>query len=370
MKLFSASLAMVTVLLRFVRKMIKRAIPFLNIPLLAAVLFISIFSACSNSSERAIEQNDGVTVRVEKTKHSRNQTEGKRRNLDYVPPFHMKALLASRFNSLEHFKSEVSIEYFNVPKSPDGSTENSSVLLSYTQDGHVLKSVLEAGVSQRDISEAKEGSVWDKVGLMFQSPYSIRNRKILRDIYILARWRAFSFGEGDVAFFDLAETAVKKINSPKTAFKTEKDSSEKGYLNSFNHITAQAFITTIHSEDIADFIADVHERKTMPELTTGKFTLKQLNDPTTYPVDNYVDMLNNEIGQELGKQLRTKYNITSTTKWTPMLLADYLNDLQAYYSWAFGIGLDPYRSDDALVIRFTDKLNTVLEGMTLKTARF
>ena len=69
--------------------------------------------------------------------------------------------------------------------------------------------------------------------------------------------------------------------------------SEKGYLNTFNHITAQAFMTSIFSERLADFIADVHELYNMPELITGDFTEQQLADFENGPVDNYVDMINN-----------------------------------------------------------------------------
>ncbi len=53
---------------------------------------------------------------------------------------------------------------------------------------------------------------------------------------------------------------------------------------------------------MADYIADLHERHHLPELTTlGKFTSAQLNDFNNSPLDNYVDMINNEWGQELGK---------------------------------------------------------------------
>jgi hypothetical protein len=138
------------------------------------------------------------------------------------------------------------------------------------------------------------------------------------------------------------------------------DLDEKGYLNSFNHITAQAFITSIYSERLADFIADVHELYNMPELVTGEFTNKQLADFVNGPVDNYLDMINNEWGQELGKVLDQKYKIDEGTFWTPFLLVDYLNDIQAYQGWAFGIGFKPFRADDNKIIQFAAKINKVI----------
>jgi len=138
------------------------------------------------------------------------------------------------------------------------------------------------------------------------------------------------------------------------------DLSEKGYLNTFNHVTAQAFMTSIFSEELADFIADVHERHNLPELISGNFSEAQLTDLDNGPVDNYIDLINNEWGQELGKSLREKYNISTKTRWTPELLAAYLNDIQRYYSWTFQIGFRPFKPADEMVKHFTNKINKVL----------
>ncbi|MFN3940495.1 MAG: hypothetical protein ACK4IY_07890, partial [Chitinophagales bacterium] len=146
------------------------------------------------------------------------------------------------------------------------------------------------------------------------------------------------------------------------AFLYPNDTTEKGYINTFNHITAQTFITSIFGEELADFVADAHERANHPELITGTFTETQLNDLAEGPVDNYTDIINNEWGQELGKNLKVKYHITRQTNWTPELLANYLNDIQAYYSWAFQIGFTPFRPQDEQVTKFSRKLNLVMAG--------
>jgi hypothetical protein len=121
-------------------------------------------------------------------------------------------------------------------------------------------------------------------------------------------------------------------------------------------------MTSIFSEDLADFVADVHERHNLPELISGIFTPHQLNDLKDGPVDNYLDLINNEWGQELGKTLRAKYNLCRNTQWTPELLANYLNDIQSYYSWTFWIGFKPFRPDDEMVVRFAGKINKVLSS--------
>lgn len=273
------------------------------------------------------------------------------------------ALLGTRFQSLEALKLVIQIEYeAGAIHSDSGSGENYLVRLRHCSNGKEVVGILEKGTSQGDILKARHGTFKDRVGLLFQCPYAVRQRKDLGRANTLSRWRPQWFGEGDLAFFDLAKSMVNNINTPDLAFRNPRDSTEKGYLNSFNHITSQAFITSCFSEEFADFIGDAHERELHPELITGKFTEKQLQDLEEGPVDNYVDIINNKWGQELGKRLREKYRIDRETVWTPELLANYLNDLQAYYSWAFQIGFEPYRPESETVRKFSKKIDAVLRG--------
>ena len=264
------------------------------------------------------------------------------------------ALMATRFQSLEQFEQVVQVKY--------GA---SHVRLAHCSRGRKVTSVLEKGISEKDLKKAKDGGLWVRLGMVFRSAYAIVNRKDLQRVSTLARRRAVLFGEGDVAFYDLAEHSVWHIDPEDNAFAHAPDSSEKGYINTFNHMTAQAFITSIFSEDLADFVADVHERKNMPELISGEFTEEQMADPDNNPVDNYVDIINNEWGQEIGVELAEKYGIDRETHWTPELLANYLNDIQTYYSWAYGIGFSPFRPSDEVVVKFSRKLNMVMEGQVV-----
>ncbi len=276
------------------------------------------------------------------------------------------ALLASRFATLEELMEVIDIEYFRDSTATDSAGQvSSAVRITHCSNGREVVSVLKLGLSEGDIKDARDGDIWDQLDLGFTSPFTVMSRKDLQVAFILSRRRPNLYGEGDPAFFDLAQTTVENIVTKEIAFVNPRDSSEKGYLNSFNHITAQAFLTSIFSEELADFIADLHERHHMPELITGEFTPEQLIDPDKNPVDNYVDVVNNEWGQELGKWLRGKYQINRETYWTPELLTNYLNDLQSYYSWAFQIGFKPYRADDQVVTRFATKINVVKDGISL-----
>ena len=259
------------------------------------------------------------------------------------------ALLASRFETLEELKEVVKFAYY--PPQGQGvrvPREDSMVSLTHCSNGRIVEAILAWGVDEHDFFEAYAGGMGEKMVLGMKSPFSVANRTLLQRIFILSRWRQDYFGEGDPAFFDLACLVPR-------------DSSEKGYLNTFNHVTAQAFITSLYSEELADFVADVHERRAMPELISGVFRPEQLTDPNTNAVDNYVDIVNNEWGQELGKTLREKYGIHAEMPWTEELLRDYLNDIQRYYAWGLRIGFEPFRAQDTVVVRFTRKLNFVRE---------
>jgi hypothetical protein len=271
----------------------------------------------------------------------------------------MKVLLASRYSTLNDFKKDVVLEYLNEDNS-DEDVEFPAVRIEYKDDfSNKLVYTFESGVNQDELAQAVKGSIVEKFVILRRSPYCVRERMQINQAYLLARRKDYTFGVGDVAFYDLALIMQEHIIRDSSAFLSERDSSEKGYINTFNHTTAQALITTIYSREMARYIADVHERKNMPELLHGVFTEEQLGDKDNNPVDNYVDIINNELGQQLGEFLREKYKVDILTTWTPELLADYLNDLQTYYSWSFGIRFKKLSPEQDRIIRFSEKINTV-----------
>jgi len=271
------------------------------------------------------------------------------------------ALLLTRFKTLTELREVVEIKYAkDMPDSAASKTGKYQVSLHYKSGGSEVTSILKSGISQSDFLNAQRGNLWDRLMLGIKTPYAVMNRKNLESIENLGRRRPWVFGKGDVAFYDIAETMVRQISYEDLMSIPGEDLSEKGYLNTFNHITAQAFMTSVFSERLADFVADVHELYNMPELVTGHFTDDQLSNLETGPVDNYIDMINNEWGQELGKVLRQKYGIYRLTYWTPELLKNYLNDILSYNSWAFQIGFQPFRDTDEIVIQFANKMNKVI----------
>ena len=273
-----------------------------------------------------------------------------------------EALLLTRFTSLDQFRQVVDVKYLHDLVDTNASKSGKEqVRLTYRSGDREVISILESGISQADFIKARKGNFWNKMALGIKSPFAIRHRKDLGCIENLGRRKPEVYGIGDAAFYDLAEIMVQHIVKDDLPRLSEQDLGEKGYLNTFNHITAQAFMTSVFSEEVADFVADVHELYNMPELITGNFTVEQIEDFENGPVDNYVDMINNEWGQELGKMLAEKYKITRETVWTPALLRDYLNDIQSYHSWTFQIGFEPFRTTDEKIIRFVGKINQVLE---------
>lgn len=272
------------------------------------------------------------------------------------------ALLLSAFHSYDELRDVLRISY---KKATTGSAFSlpapAQVSLTYHAGGREIKSVLKAGISQTDFKKALEGKVIDRILLAIRSPFAVLHKHDLMSIESLGRRRPFIYGNGDVAFYDLAEKMVSNISDEDLTTMPAEYLSEKGYLNTFNHITAQAFMTSVFAGSVADFVADVHERYNLPEMITGNFTKDQMADLYEGPLDNYIDMINNEYGQELGKSLRLKYHINRKTFWTPGLLADFLNDVQNYHSWAFQIAFKPFRPSDEIVVRFAQKINIVMK---------
>lgn len=263
----------------------------------------------------------------------------------------MGLLLTTRFNSFEEFKEVVDIVY--------SKDRSSWVRLTHTIPTQTVQSILKSGVSEKDLYKVRDGSLWDKIKLGLQIPYFVSERINIHKVFILSRRRDLFFGAEDIAFYDVAKKMMDNIYFDEKDKKKSKDFSEKGYINTFNHLLAQTFITSMYSEDLADFIADIHERKNMSELITGQFSAEQLLDINNGPVDNYVDMINNEWGQEIGKLLKKKYNIDQETYWTPELLADFLNDIQRVSSISLKIPFTPFKPNDELCIRFSSKINII-----------
>jgi hypothetical protein len=263
-------------------------------------------------------------------------------------------LLLSDFHTLEELEEEISIQYSGWLRK--------KVQLEHYANGVKVCSILKSGVSEKDLEKARDGGIAMKIIVSLRSPYAAFHRKDLQRIVILARRRRVLFGEGDVAFYDLSKVIKEHISPYDSLSMSPQQLSEKGYFNTFNHITAQAMMTSIFSERFADFIADIHELGNMPELPEGNFTPEELADFENGPIDNYLDMINNEWGQELGKSLKEKYQIQKNTKWSPALLSNYLNDIQAYYSRAFRIGFKAFKPSDDIVIRFSNKINQVMAG--------
>ena len=281
------------------------------------------------------------------------------------PPANTQGLLiATRFKSMEELEKVIQIEYFNEIPFPEFFRKpRPMVRVTHHSRSHSVRSNLQSGITESDISAAQRGNFFDKAFLVLRFPFLAIHRKDFMRVFILSRRREHIFGIGDVAFYDLAENMLYHIKDEDIERMPLEDLSEKGFINTFNHFTAQAFMTTLFSERLADFIADTHERTNMIELLTGNFTPEQLDDLEKGPIDNFVDIINNEWGQEMGKKLKKKYQITRKTHWTPELLSAYLNDIQSYYSWAFQIGFQPFRTSDEVVIRFAYKLNRVMKSV-------
>ena len=258
-------------------------------------------------------------------------------------------LLGTSFGSYDELKSCVDIRY-----------DRNSVILSHHGLGGVSSCTLTDGVTEHEIKAANEGSMFTKLKLLTRAPMLALDREDIQRAFLLSRRKPILFGEGDVAFYDLAYEMMYNIDRLYAGIQYKNHFTEKGFVNTFNHFLSQAVITALFSERLADFIADSHELARIPELVNGNFSQKQLEDLDNGVVDNYVDLLNNEFGQEFGKQMKTKYQLNRNANWDYALMTAFLNEAQSYAAASFGIAFEPFRSSEIEVIRFTDKVNAVM----------
>ena len=265
-------------------------------------------------------------------------------------------LLGTAYDSFESLKECIDINYTKGSKP--------KMTMHHYGETSVTTCSMSAGVSEKDILNANASNLIAKAKMIAKVPLLVADRIDLQRAYLLSRRRPVNFGANDVAFYDLATAITNHIDRSGIHEKYNDDFSEKGFINTFNHFVSQAIITSIFSRRLADFIADAHELARLPELVTGQFSKAQLEDLKNGPLDNYVDLLNNEWGQAFGERMQNKYDIDRSSHWTPELMASYLNEVQSYASKAFDIGFEPFRPSDANVILFADKINAVMTEFT------
>lgn len=261
-------------------------------------------------------------------------------------------LISTQFQSFDELKKLINIKYH------ENSKGKRSVELRFCDQGFEASTLLYEGVSETDYTKASTGGLLKQFAFLFKYPSSVYYRKDILHAFYLSRTRANIFGPLDLAFYNISEFIRSNINTEYSRELRKIDlESEKGYLNTINHVLAQTFMTCLFSETVADLMVDAHERKTLPALVSGNFSEQQIADLKNGPLDNYIDMINNEWGQEIGKTLKSKYQINRQTHWDGHLLSDCLNHLQGEFSWFFGVAFNPFTPDDDRVLRFAQKIN-------------
>jgi hypothetical protein len=133
---------------------------------------------------------------------------------------------------------------------------------------------------------------------------------------------------------------------------------QEAIANMFLHVFGQAIITTIWGRDAADFAGDIHERDQPALIVGGTFTSKTERQA----IDNYCDMVNNIHGQAWGELASKSLGVDGDTVWTPELLTQYVNMLQALITGSFGWKTSYFQPSHPEIIKFTATLNEVVHG--------
>jgi len=143
-------------------------------------------------------------------------------------------LIGTRYDSFDALKEDITISY---------SKSGTQVQVIHSNNDKSVLSVLKKNISSDDLVAAQKGGFRKKAEVLFKSPLIVLFRKDIVRVRTLSRWTGWIFGEGDKCFYDLATAMTQNIIKEDIEIIKPRDFEEKGYLNSFNHLTAQAFLT-------------------------------------------------------------------------------------------------------------------------------
>lgn len=149
--------------------------------------------------------------------------------------------------------------------------------------------------------------------------------------------RRLSFGE---IARDFTENT---LNRDRDLYQSEK------LKNAYKHVLAQSLVTVLFGEDVAELSSKIHERHQLKEWN-GLDEVDQ--------IDTYVDLINNQWGQQFGQELKVELGITDDTVWTSELTAQYLNGMQQKLTESMGSEFgSEYSAEDQYVKDVTDWIN-------------
>ncbi len=259
----------------------------------------------------------------------------------------LEALVSSDYSTLEALKKSINIKY---------DKDDVSVTVSHTFNNASVTKILGQGIRERDLRQLQSGSFSEKVSAVFNNPSIIYHERVLKGSLILAYKKS---NITDIGNYHVAQIMANNLAGSASL---SHQNSEKGLVNTFNHILGQAVLTIFYGASSADYVGDAHERG-QPSLMTGAITEAE----TMQAIDNYVDLINNQWGQTLGNELRQKYgNIVDVGglvfdgKFNENLVntnlanvAGFLNDVQNYVGNTFGYTGKAFSSTDEIVKQYT-----------------
>jgi hypothetical protein len=202
------------------------------------------------------------------------------------------------------------------------------------------------GLGEDEAVGIKDGGFWKKLGGGVMHPGAALYRNDLKDIYKITKDKSENLK------VSLTYAISLKMLSNLSAGEQENNKQYR-YDNSFLHFAGQTLASSIFGEGASQYAADIHERD-----FTGVFT--GVGEEAKL-VDAYVDLVNNAWGRAFGKELSGKYGIDRETTWTDELSANFLNDVQDYFSKSYpGLKFNKFDKNSDFIKGFTKDLNSKL----------
>jgi hypothetical protein len=269
-----------------------------------------------------------------------------------------KPLIASDYKNLKALKQVIDIR--NIPattvtlpgedhRPPRTFQIPARVAVSYPKAGLTdINELSESTVTQAELKAAAAGGFLDKAAVALAHPELVWFKSDLEAIEKLSFVKKNTAGSAIGHVTDAMLTHIKPPAKSKAA--------SEGRQNMLLHVFGQAVITTLFGRAAADLAGDIHERD-MASLISGAITPAEAKGA----IDNYVDLINNVYGQQLGAQLATSVGVGvgGGTTWDPALTTEYLNAAQRWISREMGWKMSDFTVSDSVVVKFTALLNEV-----------
>ena len=264
-------------------------------------------------------------------------------------------LVATNYKSIKSLKKILYIKYYN----------DKSFSISYIVNGMIIEHRFSKGYADNELAIIRNSDLGTQAKSILSEPLLVIYKSALETMFICAYTKE---NEAKTSMLAISFEIAKKLKIS-NFLKTD----DRALPNTIRHILSGVVLSMFHGEDSVNFVMDIHERHKKIDngvifdidecefLRTGKF--KNAEEEKS-AIDNYIDIINNQIGGKLGSKLRNKYQkiINNTNGWTLEESANFLNDFLYYLKQSLKYDYNEFKTTEEIVKKVAVLFTQVKHG--------